>query len=572
MDVSGEQMDRYVAKALGDGNCAFNAFVLGLFEKIHQGIFDSEEAATTQNKILELIQEAYPEQPNESIWNWFKDHLKECNTENSLKNLQEKFAPLMRQKVIYILENDETKKKNYLELTLALLMAEFNKFLENKDDGQDDIFRKYKFIKEKFDEISKLRRIRYHKKNQILKWWNENGRNKFIEEMGKNGEWVGDLELKILAEYFGVDFDVVRNGKTWNLYHDCGALPSGSFSEYKIKKFSGYIIEGGPIDEPRRLYFRKINKQKLQYYAGLFLQKKTIILDQYKLILRLWDQHHKERPTITLINEYGLHWNCCANSDWLSQLRITHETPDPSTSQQLHMITLDNPSQSTFTYDGDDSSDEETHQINYRSRPLNEQYKIFKQSNLKLKQEHYSFLAFATGLKLLFSPEVNEMYYKKKKALGRHKINTKDEFATWIQESISAALHKCFHLTNFSDISEHIANKFSSENKSSIDNLISNLIDNPRCFFKQRHDDQIMFPRLKNTLEPLKQCIKKFIEDLQLDDIAIEKYKFRIKDLTENDEIYNALLNHFRDKLLLHNIITNSYDLILKNHRKKNNK
>ena len=198
-------------RTLGDGNCAFNAFALGIQEVISKGKLDPDKIPQLFfDKATKLYADEW--QTKDNIIAWLKGEFK---NEASLIRLQKRLAPILRQvsveylKVHFATSNlDETFKQAIRD------------YLQHGDTGEnpDNVFRLLPFVKEKFKEID-CKKSEDITIDQFTKWWDQQGRDKYFNYMSESAKdasdisrWGSQIELDVLAQLFNITIDFKRNG------------------------------------------------------------------------------------------------------------------------------------------------------------------------------------------------------------------------------------------------------------------------------------------------------------------------------------------------------------------------
>jgi len=198
---------RVLVRASGKNlSCAFHALILAIWDLIVQGKLDKANDEQ-KHRILELF----------SILDGFKgkdfDDLKDFllrSDKKDLVKLEELQGEIARKKVLNILEAAEGKIQEYTDLTLPALLAAYDDY-ESKEKVGDDIFRRHKFVLDKFAELQILKPSNEQLKNQLTTWWNVGGgAQQFMTAMAQPGHMAGDIELGILAGYLGINVFVTR--------------------------------------------------------------------------------------------------------------------------------------------------------------------------------------------------------------------------------------------------------------------------------------------------------------------------------------------------------------------------
>ncbi|MDR3492927.1 MAG: hypothetical protein P4M12_12975 [Gammaproteobacteria bacterium] len=256
----GAQQPAYnIVRAVGDGECAFNAFILGLKEIALSGKLDN--VADENYKHFLFAFNKITTKP--ATWQAFKEFLK---TTASIE-LQKKLAySLFRQFAILLIENKVGyTAKNHYASTLPLLKEALHTYaiMKLKHErmtfrNENDIF-VMEFIKDKFENLieSKISRDEEHRyytltkknplsqeeqleinhliksfdsiitelqNNDLTSWWELSGHSDFLIWMKQKAKWAGDLELAPLAEYFNVNLVVKRMNIMHEMHFNYGRL------------------------------------------------------------------------------------------------------------------------------------------------------------------------------------------------------------------------------------------------------------------------------------------------------------------------------------------------------------
>lgn len=269
-----------IEEALGDGNCAFNAFILGFSQDAvldHlQKIYIDADNPDPQNyeKFMGFVSAASEKLETSTDFVPLSEKIRELRdgTYEQRKELQEKLAEVMRplSTELAILEPDKYGNDAFIN---DLLEAAFREHylekiegIEFPDNEKDDIFRRHSYIEEKFEEFAghvsintdfnsadylRLKNIKpndrnddekilfnnYEKmidhamgsvKDNLLHWWQETGHNEFLVQMNTSGKYAGDKELWPLASLFHVNLEIDRKGldknKKFPIYRANGIL------------------------------------------------------------------------------------------------------------------------------------------------------------------------------------------------------------------------------------------------------------------------------------------------------------------------------------------------------------
>lgn len=239
-------------RALGDGNCAFNAFVLGLSQSsVIHGI---EKNLAAQNKNPDAVFAAFVQAAANSLhiaatWDALKAELLKRPIDEPQKDaFQQRLAPLFRNLSIDLLQADNSNRDNSIEALNIEYQNFVYKALGVKGREQGDFCRAHPLVQKKFADLfaaaksnllAKFNVAEYEQAKasndakiageleDILKkninisvldaWWIAEGYDQFCEEMRKPGMHGGDFELEALAKYFEITL-IVRGS------NDCESM------------------------------------------------------------------------------------------------------------------------------------------------------------------------------------------------------------------------------------------------------------------------------------------------------------------------------------------------------------
>lgn len=222
----------YSEDTVGDGNCAYNAFILGL---CNEDVFNQIEANLVEDKLT--AEEAFPVFIEKAAlalgvaetWAAVRGEALRLRQQDSIA-LQKKLAPVMRELSVDLLA--EETGKEYIQRALYRKNAAYKQYKQEKKhkpnlphqenpftpelqrqlvaafdkfpkDSREDIFKRHPFIVAKFKELkddavaSAKDKVRH-----LKKWWMDSGFKGFQSEMKKNGNFAGDIELKQVVNYF----------------------------------------------------------------------------------------------------------------------------------------------------------------------------------------------------------------------------------------------------------------------------------------------------------------------------------------------------------------------------------
>ena len=230
---------------LGDGNCAFNAFALGLAD----GVLSDQISCPKSffEKIRDLLQ------PNESTLENFKAWLRTQNfverqqkLQGILRNiaveqLEQNYQEIYRETYLNQLCNaydnpdldDTYKHHDHITIKMGELRADHDKErteIENncneelslKEESIDEPIRKIKQDILKTETIklklnSELNRLQKKYHEELRNWFESSGKKEFFENIKKSAEgpidqkrWGGEPELTVLARYFNINISWVK--------------------------------------------------------------------------------------------------------------------------------------------------------------------------------------------------------------------------------------------------------------------------------------------------------------------------------------------------------------------------
>ena len=347
-----------IETAVGNGDCAFNAFALGfgdpaVLAKVQ--LADDNYFVVQASRALALRTTTWSE-------------LKTAILRSDRLQLQLALAPLLRQIAIQTIINDRLEKQKHLTLTKIALAVEFKNYIRLKNDATHpninnesvgDIFFPHQFIKNKFAKLhAKPARTNV---TLLQNWWNTEGHDKFLHEMESNGVNAGDLELAALGRFFGsVNLNVrsiARNINT-QIYHADGHIPQALqnirgldralvdrnviYQDTSWKKLTRTELTARLSAVPQQrevcdiiktlprkrdpvpaqlgaetldqLYARGIIDKTKKVFA-LNINVPAVVLQrvgeiaQKDLVIHAWENTYKEAATISLQNENAVHWN-----------------------------------------------------------------------------------------------------------------------------------------------------------------------------------------------------------------------------------------------------------------------
>jgi len=302
-----EQTPLFLEKTEGDGNCAFNAFVLGFCEK---SVLDAMVPPTPD--FVQKVNVAF-NQPPEQVWEQLKAFLIELRVSDKLR-LQKELAKVMRATAIDCLETkvqaDAIQKEAEKEQFSELLSADFDAF---KTKGERlPVFESHTFINDKFTEIS-LMADQHAAKQALEEWWNTVGYHRFYAEKDANlSAFLGAYDNFKARKH---DDDMFRTHENiFQKYQEVQAMPEEQAYNVLINWWTN---EGG-----RQLFFNKMS-QSAVWGGDLELMA---LGENLGVNINLYSPGNKDshgrpleirslgsdtaacRPTMTLIHQGG-HWS-----------------------------------------------------------------------------------------------------------------------------------------------------------------------------------------------------------------------------------------------------------------------
>lgn len=294
-----------IDRARGDNNCAFNAFILGLLnsqvlDQLEQQFF--HDGLDINQVLATFIKAASNKLSVENTWAAIRKKLLALSKDNQ----QTALADIMRELAADLAIEDQ---ENMRRMTHSLTTA-FDEFARKKIGiaefaAPDDIYSRHPFILKKFARSFEALQqqlkheqcdVTYHDRSRVLRfnwqlfirlhelevrdeteklaydalvkmieaaieaqiknlmqWWEEDaGYYTFQEQMRRSGEWAGDPELFQLAKYFHVKLNFRRDGFTYCIHHENGALPiDGGLDNYQLTASDiSQLVVRGVVDKP----------------------------------------------------------------------------------------------------------------------------------------------------------------------------------------------------------------------------------------------------------------------------------------------------------------------------------
>lgn len=193
---------------LGDGNCAFNAFALGIYHFFKE---KSEKFYFPDEFLREAKQNGETaEETNNRISQWL-------NTCDNLEEIQRQLAPILRRMSINYLRTHY--QHSSLDASFEDAACQYQKH-GTMSDNTDNTFKVILFIENEFKKMQE----NFITLNMLINWWKNNGRNQYFDVIAQNAEnaldrkrWGSQVELDVLAQLFRVGLKFSCNGNEYSL-------------------------------------------------------------------------------------------------------------------------------------------------------------------------------------------------------------------------------------------------------------------------------------------------------------------------------------------------------------------
>ncbi len=216
----------------GAGNCAFNAFTLGLCNaKILSQLEQTVRAThtTPDLRFKRFIRHAAVALQVEPKWTNVKDELLRLQQVDR-RRLQHLVAPVLRELSVDLAVKPADASLHYKQTEIYLKSAfrdYYRRYRGKPATFSDDVYGRHAFIQEEFERVSRLNISKIEKIDAMMVWWRDCGHLRFLQTMRQNDQWAGDLELVRLARYFGLVLDILSDGYTepYTAYGNNGRFP-----------------------------------------------------------------------------------------------------------------------------------------------------------------------------------------------------------------------------------------------------------------------------------------------------------------------------------------------------------
>jgi hypothetical protein len=232
---------RIVETAEGNGNCAFNAFVLGLVDpSVLNNLQPSAGALADGGPFVVQASQALKLNAPYS-WNTLKTYLLSDHSRVFRLYLQLKLSPLLREIAIGFIV---AEPQQHLALTTPAIQAELDQYFNERTNQEPDdisgnkigdIFIRHPLIKAQFEVLYQSSLGNINAANvSLAQWWADKGHKEFLNRMahpamnaGDVQLYAGDLELAPLGAFFGTSIRVHSQARKINttIYHASNPLP-----------------------------------------------------------------------------------------------------------------------------------------------------------------------------------------------------------------------------------------------------------------------------------------------------------------------------------------------------------
>ncbi len=266
MDVRTESL--IVEESLPNGDCSFNAFVLGwcrpdILDKVDQL---KPPRQYPSNILSDFIQTSAHALGVGMSWGSVKNKLLFLRYTDTVR-LQLQMAPVFRHLSVNLARHNRVFRQ-HTEMHLKSAFRDFVMPIRKSVD--DDIVSRHQFIREKFAELNPVPRrpilslfvsppkpseqVLTVAMNKLIDWWfaqgPESGYERFLQAMAKQKEWAGYNELGLLADFFDVNMYVYNQDLAKDIHINYGSVEKKLFSEDQIMelRYRGIVYEDSEVD------------------------------------------------------------------------------------------------------------------------------------------------------------------------------------------------------------------------------------------------------------------------------------------------------------------------------------
>ena len=345
-----------VIPVVGDNNCGYNSFLLGLIDLAQAHKADDDKLR--QERIIELFKEALPDKYS-TIKDW-EEFIRSCNDiidTSYMDQLQQRCAPILRKIAAKELEKTFNDKLGDIQIEIELAFDYYlkSKTEQLKPDEKDTLayFISHPVIKELFEEMPQNKIPAEHAegesaKDTLQKILNTNPKDtwgkSFCEEIADNKLkiWLNQFELGLLAHYFFVA-PVISKWRNYSLSNSPPefTLQRKIFSKEKIVYLvSKKVIEKVDVkdSEVEKFQFISSSRGQVESRISAICSEKETQLDKgdKELILKNWDDNVRPLPAISFQYVSFNHYNYLTDNAWL--VALYDKKTLTSTVKQLHRL------------------------------------------------------------------------------------------------------------------------------------------------------------------------------------------------------------------------------------------
>lgn len=357
-------------RAIGDGNCAYNAFILGLLDISQQGLLDNNK--TSKDNILDLLKKTKTFQ-NILTWEKFKEWINQIKSEEELVTLQEESAEILRGIAAdQIKENMTFYAKSLIEEAVEAFRCEVElacgvATLKSAETSDRDFFIKHNSVNRLFINTKKSYDFKANPneidkavvdvRKELTNLFQESNCKEFCDELRDNNTriWGNHFVLSVLANYFGIDL-LVTNGSappnsicskfstyTEGTVNDAKKqvlLADGFLLVHKVKRPSGAINDLiNKITLVDVVYYDVSNLQYLEPRLAKYEKNNTLTHAEVEALTADWKRGHQKLESAHLFFVGAGHYDLLTKNQWLIAFYKTNSlTADPKKTDNGKML------------------------------------------------------------------------------------------------------------------------------------------------------------------------------------------------------------------------------------------
>lgn len=267
-------------QSLPDGNCSFNAFVLGW---CRADILNRVDSLTPPkhypaNTLPEFIKQSAKALGVGLSWVSVKRKLLLLRSTDKVY-LQKQMSPVFRHLSVNLARHNRVFRQR-TEMHLKSAFLDF--VMPIKKSVDDDIFSRHKFIRDKFAELNPLSRqswlslplwskpvakpseqVLSEAMTKLIDWWFKAGYELFLQAMQEDKVWAGDIELDLFGDFFDLNVDVRRKDFIHHIHINYGGVERRLFSEDQIIELRYRGIVNAEADDCDRLCFLPLSESEV---------------------------------------------------------------------------------------------------------------------------------------------------------------------------------------------------------------------------------------------------------------------------------------------------------------------